>query len=125
MTLRDVLHLGKLLPLALIAWLLPPRFWRKAASATGRVAKKDHCWPVYEDILGHKYTRSEIANISARRHSFTRELKLQILGLNGPWRSWRPDIRLNGEAHLRRAFESNHGTILWVLETVFSTLIVK
>jgi lauroyl/myristoyl acyltransferase len=52
-------------------------------------------------------------------------LKLQILGLNRPWRSWRPDIRLNGEAHLQKALESGHGTILWVLETAFSTLIVK
>jgi Bacterial lipid A biosynthesis acyltransferase len=125
MTFRDVLHLGKLLPLALIAWLLPPRFWRRVASATGRIGQRDRCWPVYEDILAHKYSRSEIADISVRRRSFTREMKLQIFGLNGPWRSWRPDVRLNGEAHLRGALASGHGTILWVVETAFSTLVVK
>jgi lauroyl/myristoyl acyltransferase len=125
MTIRDVLQLGKLLPLALIAWLFPPRFWRKAAMATSWIGKTDRCWPVYQYILGHKYSKSEIAGISVRRRSYSRELKLQIFGLNGPWRFWHPDICLNGEDHLRRALEGGHGAILWVTETAFSTLIVK
>lgn len=125
MTIRDLLQLGKILLLTLIAWCISPRFWRKAAATTGRFGGLDKCWPVYEQILAQKFSKSEIAAISARRHSYTRELKLQILGLNGPWRTWHPDIRLNGEPHLRTALETAHGAILWVLETSFSTLIVK
>ena len=125
MTIRDLLQLGKIIALTLIAWCVPPRFWRNAAATTGRFGGVDRCWPVYEQILGQKFSRSEIVAISARRHIYRRELKLQILGLNGPWRRWRPDIRLNGEVHLRIALERAHGAILWVLETSFSTLIVK
>jgi Bacterial lipid A biosynthesis acyltransferase len=125
MTIRDVLQLGKLLPLALIAWIFPPGFWRKVAMATSWIGQSDQCGPIYDYILGHKYSKSEIARISAKRHSYIRELKLQIFGLNGPWRSWHPDIRLNGEDYLRRALEGGHGAILWVTETAFSTLIVK
>ena len=122
---RDLLQIGKLIGLTFIAWLLPPRFWRKAARATHRVDQPDHCWPAYNHILASKYPESEIVPISTRRHAYTRELKLQILGLNGPWRSWHPDIRLNGTAHLQSALQAGHGAILWVTETAFSTLIVK
>jgi lauroyl/myristoyl acyltransferase len=125
MTIRDVLQLGKLLPFALIAWLFPPDYWRKVAMATSRIGESDRCGPIYDYILGHKYSKSEIARISAKRRGYTRELKLQIFGLNGPWRSWHPDILLNGEDYLRRALEGGHGAILWVTETAFSTLIVK
>jgi lauroyl/myristoyl acyltransferase len=122
---RNVLDIGKVVALTLIAWLLPPRFWRKAAMATCSIGHTDRCWPAYRFILAHKYSESEIAGISTRRRVYLRELKLQILGLNGPWRSWRPDIRLIGTAHLRKALEGGHGAILWVTETAFSTLIVK
>ncbi len=125
MILRDVLQIGKLLPFTLTAWLLPPRLWRKAASATGWIGKSYPDLSVYQDILGQKYSTSEIAGISARRRSFRRELKLQIFGLSGPWRSWRPKINLNGDDYLQRALGAGHGAILWVLETSFSTLVVK
>lgn len=125
MTIRDVLQLSKLLPLALIAWLFPPGFWRKGAMATSCIGHSDQCGPIYNYILGQKYSKLEIARISAKRRSYARELKLQIFGLNGPWRSWHPDIRLNGEDNLRTALGGGHGTILWVTETAFSTLILK
>ncbi len=92
---------------------------------TRSIGRTDRCWPAYKNILAHKYSESEIADISARRRGYVRELSLQILGQNGPWRSWRPDIRLNGIAHLRKAIEGGHGAILWVTETAFSALIVK
>ena len=125
MTYRDVLQLVKILVLGAIAWCVSPRFWRKIASGTARIGQRDNCWPVYDAILGQKYSKAEISRISKRRRSYTRELKLQILGLNGPWRAWRPDIRLNGEVNLQKALEGGCGVILWVTGTVFSTLIVK
>ena len=125
MTYRDVLQLAKILVLGTIAWCVSPRFWRKIASGTARIGQVDNCWPVYNVILGRKYSKAEICHISKRRRSYSRELKIQILGLNGPWRGWRPDIRLNGEVNLQKAVEGGCGVILWVTETVFSTLIVK
>jgi Bacterial lipid A biosynthesis acyltransferase len=125
MTLRDVRDIGKLAALALIAWLLPPRLWRKAAMATRSIGEGDPYSPAYRQILAQKYSEPEIADIGTRGRAYRRELRLQILGLDGPWRSWRPDICLNGTIHIRRALERGHGAILWVTETAFSTLIVK
>jgi len=125
MTIRDVRDIGKLAALALIAWLLPPHLWRKAAIATRSIGQTDSCSPAYQQILARKYSKSEIARINTRHRIYVRELRLQILGLNGPWRSWHPDIRLCGTNHLRRALERSQGAILWVTETAFSTLIVK
>jgi len=125
MTRPDALQVGKLTALTIIAWLLPPRFWRKAATATSWIGQADHYNPVYDNILGHKYSTSEIVRISNRRHAHARELKFQILGMNGPWRSWHPVICLSGTVHLRKALAAGRGAILWVTETSFSTLIVK
>ncbi len=122
---RDVLQVGKIAALAAIAWCVPPRFWRTVASATSWIGQRDQCWPVYDTILGLKYSKAEIARISRRRHSHSRELKLQILGLNGPWRGWQPEVRLSGQVNLHKALETGRGAILWVLETTFSTLMVK
>jgi hypothetical protein len=125
MTRSDVGDVGQLALLTLIAWLTPPGCWRGASKATRSIGQADRNWPAYKKILARKYSESEIADIAARRRVYKRESKLQILGLNGPWRRWRPDIRLTGVAHLRNAIEGGHGTILWVTETAFSTLIVK
>ena len=126
MTLGDTLLLSKIVAGTAIAWCVPPRYWRKVASAMGGISQADQCWPVvYDAILGQKYSKTEIARIRERRHTYSRELKFQILGLAGPWRAWRPDIRLNGEVNLQDALKRGRGAILWVLETTFSTLIVK
>jgi lauroyl/myristoyl acyltransferase len=125
MMIRDVREIGKLAALTLFAWSLPPRLWRKAAIATSAIGKPDGCWPAYRRVLGHQYSAADIAEISNRRRAYMRELKFQILGLNGPWRSWRPNIRLKGATHLRKALARRRGVILWVTECAFSTLIVK
>ncbi len=125
MSVRDFFQATKILLLAVIAWCVGPRYWRKAASLTAKLSKPAHHAPVYDVILGQKLSQAEIAAIVERRHAYTRELKFQILGLAGPWRTWQPDILLTGQSNLQRALNSGHGIILWVVETTFSTLIVK
>ena len=125
MTIRDVRDVVRLAALASIACLLPPRFWRKAAFAICYIGRSRHYSPAHQKILERKYSKSEIADISARHRAYLKELKLQILGLNGPWRSWHPDVHLNGAVHLREALERGHGAILWVTATAFSTLVAK
>lgn len=125
MTKDDILDVGRIAALTLAAWVLPPRFWRKAAIATKRTDRIDRFGPVGKYFLAANHSEAEIARMGVRCASYVRELKLQIMGLNRPWRSWRPDIRLKGEDHLQKALERGHGAILWVTESVFSTLIVK
>ena len=125
MTNHDFWYAGRLVALTLIAWLAPPRFWRTAARVTCSIGRAARFWPAYQNILANKYCETEIADIAARCRCYERELKIQILGLNGPWRSWRPNIGLSGKNHLQKALERGHGAILWVTHTAFSTLIVK
>lgn len=125
MTIRDVCDICKIFALTLVAWLLPPRFWRKAANAIRTIGRTDSGWPAYRLILAHKYSEHEITNISIKRRIYSRERQLQILGLNGPWHSWCPDICLNGAVHLRKALEAGHGAILWLTDTAWSPLIAQ
>jgi hypothetical protein len=93
--------------------------------ASTAIKQTDRFGSVGKYILTHDYSKDEIDCISARYCGYLRELKLQILSLNGPWQFWKPDIRLNGTGHLDAALKHGHGAILWVTESVFSTLIVK
>ena len=123
--LKYIMQLGKVLILATLAWCTPPRYWRKVAEIVGRVGRKDKCWPLYREILIPIYSPSDIAIFSRTRRTYSRELKMQILGMSGPWHSWNPPIMLNGEANLIQGLENGSGVILWVTESSFSTLIVK
>jgi hypothetical protein len=125
MTKHDVWNIGRVVVLTLIAWLTPPRLWRKAAKVTCSIHRTERSWPAIRKSLANKYSESEIADITTRFRYYTRELSIQILGLSGPWRSWHPDIRLNSTTHLQEALKGGHGAILWVTETTFSTLILK
>jgi lauroyl/myristoyl acyltransferase len=125
MTIIDVKDIAKIAALTLIAWLLPPSLWRKAARATSSIGRDDRSGPAHQRNLAHKYSKSDIAAIRRRRRAYLRELKLQILGLIGPWKSWHPHIHLVGTGHLQKALEGGRGAILWVTDTVFSTLVAK
>jgi lauroyl/myristoyl acyltransferase len=125
MTLRDIRDMGKIAALAMIAWLLPPRYWRNAAIATSVVGGDDFAAEAYRNNLAPAFSAADIAAIRRRRRVNTRELNFQIIGMTGPWRSWRPDIRLIGANHLQKSLDNGHGAILWMTETSFATLIAK
>jgi len=126
MTLHDLWDVGKIGVLAVIAWLLPPRYWRKAAIATSILGRNDLSGEAYRNNLAPAFSAADSAAISRRRRVNTRELNIQIMGLVGPWRrSWRPQIRLIGGNHLQKSLDDSHGAILWMTENSFSTLIAK
>src|SRR5690349_18732643 len=110
---RDVRDIGRVAFFSSIAWLTTPRLWRIAAQLTRSIGSSQHYLPAIKRIFAGEYSDAEIANVAARLRCNMRELNLQILGLHGPWRSWRPDIRLTGITHLRKALEAGHGAILW------------
>jgi len=123
MTRGDIFNICKILLLALVSWTLPPRLWRAVAVATSIAGRDDQSGDAYRDNLGA--SPSQAAAISRRRRAYTRELNLQIVGLTGPWRAWRPHTRLIGAEYLRTALDTGHGAILWMTETSFGTLVAK
>ncbi|MGA9428514.1 MAG: lysophospholipid acyltransferase family protein [Xanthobacteraceae bacterium] len=125
MTVTDIFDTAKIAALTVVAWLVPPGLWRKVARATSSIGRDDRSGPAYQRNLAHKYSQSDIAALRRRRRTYLRELKFQILGLIGPWRSWHPHIHLVGTANLQKALEAGRGAILWVTDTVFSTLVTK
>lgn len=50
---------------------------------------------------------------------------MQVLGLAGPWRGWRPTIRFEGEEHLRAALAAGNGAILWPSAFVYNHVVFK
>jgi len=125
LTKNDLWQVGKLAALSMIAWSTPPRFWRAAAVAMRTVRQTDHCLSLYQRVLGPEYSDNALATLGVARRACMREARLQILGLSGPWRAWRPEVRLRGEAHLKRALDVGRGVVLWGTESAYSTLMVK
>jgi Bacterial lipid A biosynthesis acyltransferase len=123
-TKGDFLQTVKIAALAALAWTTPPSLWRKAAAATLRLRPIDRNLLLYR-VLEAASGPIELAAFDDLRRNYSREAKLQILGLNGPWRSWSPDVVLQGESNLRKALGNGKGAILWVAESVFGTLILK
>ncbi len=127
MNKSDFLRVGKIAALTLVAWSTPPRLWRKVAATLPNFG---FTYPgpdlsVYQRILGPVFDANALARLNEKRRTCNREALLQILGLNGPWRSWRPEICLHGEAQLRRALDDGKGAILWDTDFSYSSLIRK
>ncbi len=81
--------------------------------------------PLGQRVLGQEFDAKALSTLDEKRRVCGREARLQILGSLGPWRSWHPDIRLCGEANLRKAFDNGRGAIVWVTDSLYSTLIFK
>lgn len=127
MNKSDALQVGKIAALTLVAWSTPPRLWRKAAAALPNfgLVYPGPSLSVYQRIFGLAFNADALSDLNDKRRICSREAVLQILGLKGTWRSWRPEIRLRGEAHLQKAIDKGTGAILWVTDSNYSTLIFK
>jgi predicted LPLAT superfamily acyltransferase len=121
----DLLQVGKIAAFTTVAWLTPPRLWRKAAAATAHFGTYGADLSVYQRIFGPTFDKNAASLLNYRRRICRYEARLQILGLKGIWRSWWPDIRLHGDAELRKALNNGRGAILWVTESAYSALILK
>lgn len=124
MTVSDLLLTLKIFIYTGVTWCVPPRYWRRLASAS--VFKTTQKFsPICAAILTQRYSEGEISRIWDRRRGYSRELRMQILGMNGLRRGWCPNILLTGRENIDRALQHQRGAILWVIETSFSTLHVK
>jgi lauroyl/myristoyl acyltransferase len=125
MNKTDLLQVGKIAALTIVAWSTSPRLWRKAAATTAYFGTYCADLSVYQRILGPTFDENAASLLNYKRRICRHEARLQILGLKGIWRSWCPDIRLHGDAELRKALNNGRGAILWVTESAYSTLIFK
>jgi predicted LPLAT superfamily acyltransferase len=127
MNKSDLSQLGKIALLTVMAWSTPPRLWRKVAATLPNfgLTYPGPDLSAYQRILGPAFDANALADLNEQRRICSREALLQILGLNGPWRSWCPEIRLHGEAQLRKALDDGKGAILWQTDSAYSSLIWK
>jgi hypothetical protein len=72
-SIRDLREIGKIAALALIAWSLLPRAWRKASLATAALGEAEFCWPPYRRFQSGNYTEAALADISLRRRAMPRK----------------------------------------------------
>ena len=118
--------ISKLAALTALVWATPPRYWRQLArlGVGNHEDRSDPYCAVYRQALAVSDEKSLSAFCAARRVSL-REAKMQVLGLAGPWRQWRPPIRLFGEQHLLAALRRGKGVILWASPFTYSHLVFK
>jgi hypothetical protein len=122
---RDLLEVAKLVVLGLLAWTTPPRWWRRIATIAPHRQLAEADYRLYQQVLGSDFDANAAASLRATRGICNREARIQILGLNRPWRAWRPELRLTGLDFLHEALAHGNGAILWVTESSYSTLMVK
>jgi predicted LPLAT superfamily acyltransferase len=122
----DASLVAKLAALTGLVWATPPRYWRHLAGfgVAPDVRRLDPCAAIYRRALEIEDVGWLSALCAARRISH-REAKIQVLGLAGPWRGWRPAICLTGEEHLVASLRRGKGVILWVSSFVYSHLVFK
>ena len=124
MSVRAGLSLiSKLLALTSVVWLTPPRYWHWLAGL-GISRGEETFRPFYRRAL--KLSDEELLTklCVAHRRSL-RENRIQVIGAAGPWRRWRPTIRLHGVEHLEAALRNGRGVILWAANFIYSDLIYK
>jgi lauroyl/myristoyl acyltransferase len=122
----ELSQISKLAALTVVAWTTPPSYWRYLAELRlSRVrGESDPCRHVWRRALGISDDETLLA-LGAKRRSALRESKIQVMGLAGPWRGWRPKVRLRGEEHLLAALQRGKGVILWASSFNYSHLIFK
>jgi lauroyl/myristoyl acyltransferase len=106
------LRVLKIVVLGVVALLVPPRLWHRAARLLDRplvLSVEDPDAPLYGRIL-----RTPKPSLGRERLAWRREAQLQILGLAGWWPPSSVDVTLQGEEHLHRALERGHGAVLWM-----------
>jgi lauroyl/myristoyl acyltransferase len=126
---RDLLLLGYLPPMALIAWLTPEAAWMpicaRMARFSGRAGTRrgDNIKRI-ADLLSDGDGREAPTHIAAGIGTHHHHARLQWLRC---YRSsaWRPHIVLAGRAHLEAALAGGKGVVLWIAPFVYSNIITK
>jgi lauroyl/myristoyl acyltransferase len=123
----DLLLLATLPLLALVALLVPQSRW------PGTLRFLSRCKPLSAAVVRERGPRIEralgVEPAAARRivlgfRSARLEERLHVLKERSP-AGFHPDLRLEGEEHLRAALARGRGAVLWVTNAAIASLLVK
>jgi len=125
--LRVGLELAALTP---ASWLAPEALLRPIsrcweAMFVGHAARlKAGRAPAFRSVLGDELEPDEISRMSLGVSATRTEHHMQILR---EWRpgGWRPNLRFEGEEHVRDALGKGNGAVLWVAHFSFNALATK
>ncbi|MDX1540629.1 MAG: hypothetical protein R3349_04430, partial [Geminicoccaceae bacterium] len=120
----------KLPATALIAALLPPSRWERAAGGLDRLAGwlgARNATIAPHEIAALIQGQGVAAHPSAIYHGLRRNLRLNQLYFVTSWlpRGWSPDLTVRGVEHLHTALAAGKGAVLWVAPFVFAPLVAK
>jgi lauroyl/myristoyl acyltransferase len=126
---RDLLLLGYLPVMALIAWVVPDATWlpicTRLARLSGRAgSRRDENTRRIARILSDRASPNLAARIAADIGAHHHHARLQLLRC---YRSpaWRPAITLVGREHIDAALTARTGAVLWNAPFVYNNLVTK
>ena len=123
----DLAFALRLALLAPVALLVPERRWHAIGRALSRRFRTRHQDSLLQPVRSAVAVRPELPpeeEILCEVYASRLDVHLQMLREFLP-RRWRPDLRVRGLEHLRRALEAGKGAVLWVGPQVFNGLVVK
>ncbi len=123
---RDVLLVGYLLVMGVVAWVVPEALWpatcrviaRAAAPFRGTRARVARV----RSLLGT--AEADARRIVGRLRTNVHMRQLQYLRVLRPG-GWRPTLRLEGAERIHDVLANGRGVILWVSPLVFGDLVTK
>lgn len=129
-TVPDLRRVLLLTALGFVSWVLPTKAWAPCLGGAVRIANRvaPRRAREYERWLsGSGLPREPAGSSSAAARAYTANqwlLNVMFLREHRPG-GWRPTITLEGRENLEAALNAGRGAVLWVTDTVPSSLIVK
>jgi hypothetical protein len=111
-----------------VAWLVPERHWVRIGRWLGTTSTwlpmNRHILQRIREAARREPELGDPRGLLIEFRARTWEQRFQYLREWHP-RGWRPQLRLLGEDHVRRALDAGRGAILWVASQAGATLAVK
>jgi lauroyl/myristoyl acyltransferase len=126
---RDLLLLGYLPMMALIAWLTPEAAWPNLCAAAARISgyaghKRGENARQIARLLAGRLAKGDADRIAAGIGAHHHQARLQVFR-SYRFDAWRPRMMLIGREHVEQALAARRGAVLWVAPFAYSSLVTK
>lgn len=126
---RDLLLLGYLPVMALLAWLTPEAAWPRICASAARFSgfagqKRDENARQIARLLAGRVPEGDTDRITAGIAAHHHHARLQLFR-SYRFDSWRPRMTLIGRQHVEQALAARSGAVLWVAPFVYNSLVTK